>query len=1017
MQSTIKNMLRGWRKAFGNGFVTFPELQKLDRAAQTLGEPGRELMQTAMRVYTPRIDASALRLARKYTGEPSVNSVQGTKTKPTKRRVTFVYDCADHANLSNLQLKGSWNTQGVFDSKWSAHPTPMHNLGGGKWGITVDLIDDGTKHAWEWGVIADGPAGKGEWAMFDSVNPSFSLNATTQQVSYAPTTYHCLGARRSGTDGLNFSVWTPHAQEVTVKILHDDGHSESLAMQKDARGQWSAFDPLGWTRLKGKPYVYRLKDSTGQWIERPDPYAWSMQGSQRGLGRLYMHPDTAQETHRYSDTSQELMRFEIQGHMNAEAAYLILKDNNGRALNRAELVARLCAGDASKIHTLRQQRFNDLWSQHIDADGRIALQKLDGAWSALVNNIEQLCGLRYELQVWHKDVEGGTKLVGDKLGLGYFTDATRRASGYNDPWDDRLTKLSGRDPRASLITDTEFTRQHDAAPRQKNHKRWSIYQLHVGSFLGKDLNTKRSTFDDVIKRLDYLKSQNWTTLELLPVNENGGTRDWGYGGVSTLATWQAYGFEDADGRWVSGVEALQRLVDEAHKRGLNVVLDVVYNHVLGDHNFLWNFDGPENVYFDSGEGVRNTDWGAAPAYARREVTQFFTDHAAAMIKAIGVDGLRYDFTEPMKSTSGGGLAGWNMLRKQTATLDFLRKRVFTLAEQFDYDPAMTRSRRDGGAGFTHQWYTATQHRMVRDNGASGLVQAAAHGGKTGIDALMGLLVNPRGIGAWEKAAYMISNHDEVGNAERTIKTAMGDADEPMPSAWARNIARLVRTVGFFAPGIPFMFQGDEFYADNPFGWGKPGQWDMPWQWAQWGNDWDWQNFRFNEAKQQHFTELLGQDNLEKSAAYQDLTPIDRQVIDHLRALDAEARPAAMQQIYQRLSVRSVSDALAIRQTSCALAANVSVEKIHTSNKNGVFAFRRHQDDDDFVVIGNVSHQPLTGYPTPLPPGDWQEIHNTDSSLYGGSDFGNQGKTLAGGHAQINLPAGGVVVFKRRVAKT
>src|SRR5690606_35539646 len=145
----------------------------------------------------------------------------------------------------------------------------------------------------------------------------------------------------------------------------------------------------------------------------------------------------------------------------------------------------------------------------------------------------------------------------------------------------------------------------------------------------------------------------------------------------------------------------------------------------------------------------------------------------------------------------------------------------------------------GGGGFDAQWYTEFQHKLVRDNGAPGLIQAAADGKFTNMDQFMDVLVHARGLGGWAEAQTMISNHDEVGNAERTINTADGSGDKPdLPSDWARGAARFAAGVGFTSPGIPMFFQGDESLADNDFDWDIPSKWDIGWTWKDATAGWD-----------------------------------------------------------------------------------------------------------------------------------------------------------------------------------
>src|SRR5205814_4596738 len=103
---------------------------------------------------------------------------------------------------------------------------------------------------------------------------------------------------------------------------------------------------------------------------------------------------------------------------------------------------------------------------------------------------------------------------------------------------------------------------------------------------------------------------------------------------------------------------------------------------------------------------RDTQWGRMPAFNKPAVRQFYVDHAVSQLDELHFDGLRFDFTQPIKST--GGKDGWDMLREINRNVHFLRPNAITTAEQFDYDPAITTPAEGGGkggAGFDAQLYT------------------------------------------------------------------------------------------------------------------------------------------------------------------------------------------------------------------------------------------------------------------------------------------------------------------------
>ncbi|MEM3329539.1 MAG: malto-oligosyltrehalose trehalohydrolase [Saccharolobus sp.] len=149
-----------------------------------------------------------------------------------------------------------------------------------------------------------------------------------------------------------------------------------------------------------------------------------------------------------------------------------------------------------------------------------------------------------------------------------------------------------------------------------------IYEIHVGTF------SQEGTFDGVIKKLDYLKELGVTAIELMPVAQFPGRKDWGYNGVYLYAVQNSYG----------GPIGLKRLVNEAHKKGLGVILDVVYNHVGPEGNYMV-YLGP---YFSS---KYTTPWGLTFNYDDSysdEVRKFILENVEYWFNEFHIDGLRLD---------------------------------------------------------------------------------------------------------------------------------------------------------------------------------------------------------------------------------------------------------------------------------------------------------------------------------------------------------------------------------------
>ena len=158
-----------------------------------------------------------------------------------------------------------------------------------------------------------------------------------------------------------------------------------------------------------------------------------------------------------------------------------------------------------------------------------------------------------------------------------------------------------------------------------------IYELHVGAF------TTAGTFTAAIERLDYLAELGVTAIELMPVAEFPGSRNWGYDGVLLFAPDASYGHPDD----------LKALVDAAHARGIMVLLDVVYNHFGPDGNYL-------AAYAPIFNDLHHTPWGAAVNYdaeGSETVREFVIQNAAFWIEQFHFDGLRLDAVHAIKDDS------------------------------------------------------------------------------------------------------------------------------------------------------------------------------------------------------------------------------------------------------------------------------------------------------------------------------------------------------------------------------
>jgi len=217
-----------------------------------------------------------------------------------------------------------------------------------------------------------------------------------------------------------------------------------------------------------------------------------------------------------------------------------------------------------------------------------------------------------------------------------------------------------------------------------------IYELHVGTF------TPTGTFDAVIERLDALRDLGITAIELMPVAEFPGGRNWGYDGVFPYAAESAYG----------GPDGLRRLVDAAHRSGLAVVLDVVYNHLGPEGNVLPAF-GP---YFT--ERYR-TPWGDALNFdgsGSDEVRRFFVENALSWIGDFRIDALRLDAVHAIADPSAYPFVEELI----DAVHRFAERRgrlVHVIAESAANDARLITPKEHGGIGCDAQWNDDFHHSL------------------------------------------------------------------------------------------------------------------------------------------------------------------------------------------------------------------------------------------------------------------------------------------------------------------
>lgn len=355
---------------------------------------------------------------------------------------------------------------------------------------------------------------------------------------------------------------------------------------------------------------------------------------------------------------------------------------------------------------------------------------------------------------------------------------------------------------ASRAFDARAFAWTDGAWRGRDARGAVFYELHVGTF------TPQGTLDAAAAALPELAAVGIEFVELMPLAPIPGTRGWGYDGVSLWAVYEEYG----------GPAALQRFVDAAHAAGLAVALDVVYNHLGPDGNYLAAF-GP---YFTD---AHHTPWGAAINLDQphsEEVRRYLADCALRWFRDFHVDALRLDAIHAFRDHSPTHFLA--QLSDETAELAARLGRPLSLVAESDLnDPAVVIERDRGGLGQTVQWADDVHHALHA-------YLTGEHEGLYGdfgtietLDkAFRRVFVHDGGYSSFREVTWgrpvpdhldrrrfvvFASNHDQVGNR------AIGDrpAATLSPGAYAASLALVL-----LSPFTPLLFQGEEYGETRPF---------------------------------------------------------------------------------------------------------------------------------------------------------------------------------------------------------
>jgi maltooligosyltrehalose trehalohydrolase len=471
-----------------------------------------------------------------------------------------------------------------------------------------------------------------------------------------------------------------------------------------------------------------------------------------------------------------------------------------------------------------------------------------------------------------------------------------------------------------------------------------IYELHTGTF------TAEGTFTAVIPHLDMLGELGITALELMPVAQFPGNRNWGYDGVYPFAVQESYG----------GPQGLQQLVDACHSRGMAVVLDVVYNHLGPEGNYLADF-GP---YFT---GRYQTPWGRALNFDgpdSDEVRRFFIENALYWIREFHIDALRLDALHAILDTSPFTFIE-ELAHSVHNEAKKLNRKVYLIGESAANDARLIRDVPAGGYGLDAQWNDDFHHAVhvlltgektgyYQDYGKfRQLVKAFAEGfvysGEYSAYRQRRHGMSSEDIPA-RRFVVFIQNHDQVGNR------AQGDRLSKLVSF---EKMKLAAALYLLSPFVPLVFMGEEYGETAPFTY-------------------------FTSHSESALIEAVRKGRREEFAAFrwqgeipdpQDEATFKSACLNH--HLRHESEHKKLFACYQEL-IRLRKEVPALRNL------DKKAMKVTGYEKEKILFLHRWQDESEAVIIYNCGE----GEPAvklPVPEGRWRKRFDSAEVAWGGGD--------------------------------
>ncbi len=492
---------------------------------------------------------------------------------------------------------------------------------------------------------------------------------------------------------------------------------------------------------------------------------------------------------------------------------------------------------------------------------------------------------------------------------------------YNDPRAQELTGfdlpdgfgLSGNDDKPqSVIVDSTFSMPAFTEP---TFNTMVIYELHIGTF--------NNTFAGAAQKLEYLKSLGMNAVEVLPINQNPlfpdhipPDHDWGYDPVQFFAIKTKYGTP----------QDFKEFVKQCHQRQIAVIVDVVYNHLIGN-NLLNQFGGfapseiPGGVFLYGGDRAK-TGFGPRPDYGRPQVRQYINDSALSLLRDYGVDGLRFDDTIDIRTfgqartPNNEGAELLQEINSLYRNTDPKQPSKITIAEDLQSSGDVTLQSGSTGLEFNSQW-DDTMVNVLRD------VVSKVNDSDRDLFAVKGVIEKKIGSDVFGRVIYT-ENHDQVGHPPGQNRLAALIDTTDHVSIFAKKRSTLAAAIMLTSPGIPMIFQGQEMLDTRAFGFNAPS------------------NVDFSRADDPQFKGIV--------QLYHDLIALRRNLGGKTRGLTGQ---------------------------------NLNV--FHVDNDNKTLAYHRWENGgagDDVVVVANFSNVPMQNLNIGFPrQGLWHVLFNSGANVY------------------------------------